>query len=89
MVIWRSQHTNMGLADKNASMDSILAVKGNLPETVARSLAVTVAKSLDDSLKREVRGKESRVGLAMVEIKQSMAAFGCVPRWPPSQHDVA
>lgn len=52
-------------------------------ETMARSLAVTHTKSLDNSLKREVRGKEPAVALAVPEIKQPMAVCSCVPRWVP------
>lgn len=57
-------------------MDSILAVKDNLPEAVARSRAVTDANSLYDTLTREVCvcGKESQAVWTLAGIKQPIAA---------------
>ena len=46
-------------------------------------MALSDAKSLYDSLKREAKGKEPKVARAVAEAKQGMAAVGIEPRWTP------
>ena len=46
-------------------------------------LAVTDAKSLYDALRREARGKEPRVAIAVGEIEQSLVVRNCSFRWCP------
>lgn len=75
----RIKQWDMGIAEKNSHTESVLLMRGSLPKAVARSMAVTGAKLFYDSQKREVRGNEPRVKLALAEIKQLMAVCSCVP----------
>eukprot|EP00971_Amphidinium_carterae_P163432 3240555-Amphidinium_carterae.1 len=60
-----------------------------LRDTVAaelrRSVVVTDAKSLFDSLQKEagVRGREPRIALAAAESREAMSLLGLRPRWTP------
>eukprot|EP00971_Amphidinium_carterae_P001237 24401-Amphidinium_carterae.1 len=50
-----------------------------------RSVVVTDAKSLFDSLQKEsgVRGREPRIALASSEAREAMSLLGLRPRWTP------
>ena len=57
-----------------ATEDGVMVFKNSASEELKRNLAITDAKSLYDSLRREAGGKEPRVAIAVGEIKQSRSA---------------
>ena len=63
--------------------ESLLLAQEKTEDTLQQNLAITDAKSLHGSLRKDARGKEPRVALAVAEIRQSLEACLAAPRWIP------
>ena len=70
-------------AKMSSDSDGVILAPESWSALLKENLAVTDAKSLYDSLRKTARGKESRVALAVAEIRQSLAACSATPRWVP------
>eukprot|EP00971_Amphidinium_carterae_P007068 139930-Amphidinium_carterae.1 len=79
------QRQRLGCWEQGVMMSpqgSIIA-RNTSSDTLKERVVVTDAKSLFDGLKRDARGKEPRVGLAVAELKQGMSLMGLTVRWIP------
>eukprot|EP00971_Amphidinium_carterae_P184570 3664434-Amphidinium_carterae.1 len=65
-----------------SSQGTVIA-RDSTSDALKENVVVTDAKSLFDGLKRDARGKEPRVGLAVAELKQGMSLMGMKVRWIP------
>ena len=63
--------------------EPMMLFRNDAAKDLPSNLAITDAKSLYDALRREARGKEPRVAIAVGEIKQSLIVTGCTARWCP------
>ena len=57
--------------------DGVIIFRDDAHKECEKHLAIIDAKSLYDSLRREARGREPRVAIAVGEIKQSLVAANC------------
>jgi hypothetical protein len=64
-------------------IQGVLLFRDNADPELKKNLAISDAKSLYDSLKKEARGKEPKIAIAVGAIKQSFAATGTKERWAP------
>ena len=65
------------------SEDGVVFFRDDVQRELRKHLAITDAKSHNDALRREARGKEPRVAAAVGEIKQSLVVTSCSFRLSP------
>eukprot|EP00971_Amphidinium_carterae_P350333 6491492-Amphidinium_carterae.1 len=80
---WQRQRLGCWEQGIMMSTSGTMIARDTTATSVKEGVSVTDAKSLFDGLKRDARGKEPRVGLAVAELKQGLSLMGLAVRWIP------
>eukprot|EP00971_Amphidinium_carterae_P121859 2413179-Amphidinium_carterae.4 len=83
---WARERLYAWESNQARDLQGLLIARDGTSEELKSGVAITDAKSLYDALRGQAKGKEPRVALATVEIKQGMAMLGLAPRWVPHNH---
>ena len=76
------------LQDHGLSLDGVVVCRTTMDTVLKENLGITDAKSLFDALKKQAKGKDPRIALAVGEIRQGMIACAADVRWIPHNHQL-
>eukprot|EP00971_Amphidinium_carterae_P084416 1670936-Amphidinium_carterae.1 len=80
---WPRQRLACWEAGFARDLSGTLVARSNSHDHLQQSICVTDAKSLYDSLRRDVRGKEPRLAVTVAELRQGLGLLNMSVRWIP------
>eukprot|EP00971_Amphidinium_carterae_P328638 6460622-Amphidinium_carterae.1 len=80
---WPRQRLACWEAGFARDLSGTLLARSNSHDHLQQSICVTDAKSLFDSLRRDVRGREPRLAVTVAELRQGLGLLNMSVRWIP------